>query len=129
MRSRLALRLAERRPGFFGVLLALAFAMGAAQAGAAEHRHGLSAFGELKYPADFKHFEWVNPDAPKGGRLSTIGTSAHQLRQLQRLHPQGRSGAGLRVPVRHADDARLDEPDAVYGLVAQSAEVAHDGCR
>ncbi len=38
--------------------------------------HGLSAFGELKYPADFKHFEWVNPDAPKGGRISTIGTAA-----------------------------------------------------
>ena len=38
--------------------------------------HGLSAFGELKYPADFKHFEWVNPDAPKGGRLATIGPAA-----------------------------------------------------
>ena len=39
-------------------------------------KHGLSAFGELKYPVDFKHFEWVNPDAPKGGRLSMIGTAA-----------------------------------------------------
>ena len=47
-------------------------------------KHGLSAFGELKYPADFKHFEWVNPDAPKGGRLATIGTAAlTTLRQLQ----------------------------------------------
>ena len=30
--------------------------------------HGISAFGELKYPADFSHFDYVNPAAPKGGR-------------------------------------------------------------
>ena len=29
--------------------------------------HGMSVFGDLKYPADFKHFDYVNPDAPKGG--------------------------------------------------------------
>src|SRR5581483_11102995 len=34
--------------------------------------HGMSAFGDLKYPADFKHFGYVNPDAPKGGIFSTI---------------------------------------------------------
>ncbi|MEM6762431.1 MAG: hypothetical protein AAF615_06120, partial [Pseudomonadota bacterium] len=39
----------------------------------AEPRHGASAFGKLKYAADFKHFDYVNPDAPKGGRLSMIG--------------------------------------------------------
>ena len=36
-------------------------------------RHGMSAFGDLKYPADFKHFDYVNPDAPKGGLFSHIG--------------------------------------------------------
>ena len=74
----------------------------------AEPRHGLSAFGELKYPADFKHFDYVNPDAPKGGRARrTIGTGgAHDLRQLQQLHPQGRRGAGPRVSVRQPDGAR-----------------------
>ena len=36
-------------------------------------RHGISAFGDLKYPADFTHFDYVNPDAPKGGRISLIG--------------------------------------------------------
>jgi len=49
--------------------LALALAAGA------EPRHGLSAFGDLKYPPDFGHFDYVDPDAPKGGRLSMIGTA------------------------------------------------------
>jgi microcin C transport system substrate-binding protein len=35
--------------------------------------HGLSAFGDLAYPADFQHFGYVNPDAPKGGLFSQIG--------------------------------------------------------
>jgi microcin C transport system substrate-binding protein len=35
--------------------------------------HGMSAFGDLGYPADFPHFRYVNPDAPKGGRFSQIG--------------------------------------------------------
>ena len=35
--------------------------------------HGISAFGDLKYPADFKHFDYVNPNAPKGGMFSQIG--------------------------------------------------------
>ena len=34
--------------------------------------HGLSAFGELKYPADFRHFDYVNTDAPKGGMFSQL---------------------------------------------------------
>src|SRR5262245_58986153 len=49
-----------------------------AQPAAAQHewRHGLSLFGEVKYPKDFKHFEYVNPQAPKAGtvRMIAIGT-------------------------------------------------------
>src|SRR5882672_2710010 len=39
-------------------------------------RHALSLFGDIKYPADFKHFDYVNPSAPKGGvaRMISIGT-------------------------------------------------------
>ena len=36
----------------------------------------MSAFGDLKYPADFKHFEYVDPNAPKGGVFSQIGPTA-----------------------------------------------------
>ena len=43
-------------------------------------RHGISAFGDLKYPADFKHFDFVNPNAPKGGVFSQLG-SVRQFNQ------------------------------------------------
>ena len=41
--------------------------------------HGISAFGDLKYPKDFPHFDYVNPDAPKGGTMSFRGTGAREL--------------------------------------------------
>ena len=47
-------------------------AVAAAANGAKTESHGMSAFGDLKYPADFHHFDYVNPDAPKGGLFSTI---------------------------------------------------------
>jgi microcin C transport system substrate-binding protein len=47
-----------------------------AQGTAPNWKHGLSLFGELKYPPGFKHFEYVNPNAPKAGtvRLNAFGT-------------------------------------------------------
>jgi microcin C transport system substrate-binding protein len=38
-------------------------------------RHGMSAFGDLKYPPDFKHFDYVDPNAPKGGVFSHVGAT------------------------------------------------------
>src|SRR5262245_18092535 len=37
--------------------------------------HGISAFGDLKYPAGFKHFDYVDPNAPKGGTFSQVGAT------------------------------------------------------
>ena len=45
------------------------------EAGHDTERHGISAFGDLKYPPDFKHFDYVNPNAPKGGVFSHIGAT------------------------------------------------------
>ncbi len=88
-------------------LLLAAVVLASANA-AAEPSHGLSAFGELKYPADFKHFEWVNPDAPKGGRLSTIGTSARtSFDSFNAFILKGDPAQGLEIRVRCADGARL----------------------
>ena len=38
-----------------------------------QHRHAVSLIGTLKYPADFQHFDFVNPDAPKGGLVRISG--------------------------------------------------------
>lgn len=100
----------------------------AASASAAEKRHGLSAFGAFKYPADFKHFEYVNPDAPKGGRLVTIGTQA--VLTFNSFNPFIRKDDPAQGLLDYTFDSlmvrAMDEPDAMYGLVAHSAEVADD---
>jgi microcin C transport system substrate-binding protein len=94
----------------------------------AEPRHGLSAFGDLKYPADFKHFNYVNPDAPKGGRMALIGSGglitydSFNAFILKGDAAQGLDGLFDSLMVR-----AFDEPDAVYGLVAASADVSSDG--
>ena len=54
-------------------IVAPAQVQNAAAAAEEVERHGMSAFGELKYPSGFKHFDYVNPDAPKGGTFSQIG--------------------------------------------------------
>src|SRR5271165_7100240 len=61
-------------PGWRLLLIAAVSAVGSMTLALAEPRHGLSAFGDLKYPPDFKHFDYVNPDAPKGGRLASISS-------------------------------------------------------
>ena len=43
-----------------------------AQAAGTAEAHGISAFGDLRYPADFQHFDYINPAAPKGGLFSLI---------------------------------------------------------
>src|SRR5262245_16957319 len=90
-------------------------------------RHGLSAFGELKYPPDFKAFEWVNPAAPKGGRLATIGVAARgTFDSFNAFILKGDSAQGLEYMFDTLMARAYDEPNAVYALVAASAEVAPD---
>ncbi len=95
---------------------------------ASEKTHGLSAFGDLKYPADFKHFDYVNPDAPKGGRISTIGTSA--VLTFNSFNPFVIRDDPAQGLLDYLFDTLMvranDEPDAVYGLIAHSAEVPED---
>src|ERR1700731_5432151 len=57
-------------------LIALVLSLGLAAAAVAATTPGMSLFGDLKYGPDFQHFDYVNPDAPKGGtmRLFAIGT-------------------------------------------------------
>ena len=99
----------------------------AADASASERRHGLSAFGDLKYLADFQHFDYVNPDAPKGGRLATLPTSSiNTFNEFNEYILRGDPAEGLSLLFNSLMARAQDEPDAVYGLIAESAELADD---
>ncbi|MGH6735678.1 MAG: extracellular solute-binding protein [Methyloceanibacter sp.] len=117
--------------GFFaragcGSLVLLALLV--APVAAAERRHGLSAFDDLAYPADFQHFAYANPDAPKGGTFSLVGWGGvTTFNSLNNYILKGDAAQGLELLFDSLMTRAVDEPDAVYGLVAESAGVADDG--
>ncbi len=96
-------------------------------------RHGLSSFGELKYPTDFKHFGYVNPTAPKGGTFSQIGPTAAYNQSFQTFNSlngyilRGDAAQGLALVFDSLMVRATDEPDAVYGLVASAVTISEDG--
>ena len=109
------------------LVLGLAVFMPGQHAFAAEKSHGLSPFGELKYPADFKHFDYVNPKAPKGGSLSMIGPSRlKSFNSFNNFILKGDAAQGLGALFDSLMTAAADEPGSVYGLVAHSAMLAND---
>ncbi|MBU6506654.1 MAG: extracellular solute-binding protein, partial [Alphaproteobacteria bacterium] len=90
----------------------------------AQPQHGLSLFGDLKYPAGFKHFDYVNPDAPKGGsvKYAAIGT-------FDSFNPfilKGVPADGIDRMFDTLMASSDDEPASSYGLIAESVEVAPD---
>ncbi|MFC3695406.1 extracellular solute-binding protein [Chenggangzhangella methanolivorans] len=96
-------------------------------------RHGLSAFGELKYAPDFTRFDYVRADAPKAGSFSTYPATTSLNQSLTTfntlnayiLKGDGAQGMGLTFDTLMA--RANDEPDALYGLVAKSVAVSGDG--
>ncbi|MEO1505799.1 MAG: extracellular solute-binding protein [Pseudomonadota bacterium] len=89
--------------------------------------HGISAFGELKYSADFTHFDYVNPDAPKGGEISVRPTIA--TRTFDSFNPfifKGDAADGYLLTFDTLMARAYDEPDALYGLLAESVEYPAD---
>lgn len=86
--------------------------------------HGMAMHGAPKYPADFTHFDYVNPDAPKGGemRLAVIGT-------FDNLNPyilRGVAAAGTAGIYQTLLEQAQDEPFSEYGHLAESFEMAED---
>lgn len=96
-------------------------------------RHGLSAFGELKYAPDFKAFDYVRADAPKGGVLSqtpsTIALNQNftTFNTLNAYILKGDGAAGMELVFDALMVRAFDEPDALYGLLAASVAVSGDG--
>jgi microcin C transport system substrate-binding protein len=89
----------------------------------------LTVYGEpAKYPAGFSHFDYVNPQAPKGGSLRRsaieIGRFDHVLPYIDKGIGVSQVDGWLYAPLAQRS---LDEPYTVYGLVAEKMERAEDG--
>jgi microcin C transport system substrate-binding protein len=94
---------------------------------ASERSHGLSAFGDLALPEDFPAFAYAHPEAPKGGDLSLVGWGGvTTFNSLNNYILKGDAAQGLELLFDSLMVRAMDEPDAVYGLVAESATVAED---
>lgn len=108
-------------------VLASAAAISSVTPAHAEFRHGLSTFGDLKYPADFKHFDYVNPDAPKRGSIRLVGSSGvTSFDTFNAFILKGDAAEGLGLLYDSLMASSGDEPGAAYGLIAESAELADD---
>ncbi len=95
-----------------------------ALAQANEWRHGLSLFGDLKYPAGFEKFDYVNVDAPKGGRarLFSVGT-------FDSLNPytfKGNATGLVGLTIDNLMTTSMDEASSEYGLIAESVKMPED---
>ncbi len=86
--------------------------------------HSISKYGDAKYPADFTHLDYVNPDAPKGGEFSTwtLGT-------FDSMHPYivtGTAGIGASIQFESLMAGTSDEIGTLYGLLASELEYPTD---
>jgi microcin C transport system substrate-binding protein len=94
--------------------------------------HGLSTFGDLDQPADFPHFAYVNPQAPKGGSLIIQikqGSGNQNFETFDTLNIyvfKGDGAAGMGATFDSLMAGSGDEPDAAYGLVARTVKVSAD---
>jgi microcin C transport system substrate-binding protein len=89
-----------------------------------EWRHGLSLFGDLKYPAGFEKFDYVNPDAPKGGRARLFSVGG-----FDSLNPYSFKGNSASIVGQTMDSlmtSALDEAGSEYGLIAEAVKKPAD---
>jgi microcin C transport system substrate-binding protein len=95
-------------------------------------RHGMSAFGDLKYPAAFKHFDYVDPNAPKGGMFSQVGSNRVfnqnflTFNSLNIFILKGDGAQGMELTFASLMARAEDEPDALYGLAARAVQRSSD---
>lgn len=101
-------------------------ARAAAPAGEAPWRHALSLFGEIKYPADFPHFDYVNPDAPKGGEVRQIAVGTFDNFNLAVAGVKGSIAAGLDQIYDTLLVPAQDEVSTEYGLLAEAVRYPDD---
>ncbi|MBU0584592.1 MAG: extracellular solute-binding protein [Alphaproteobacteria bacterium] len=94
--------------------------------------HGLSAFGDLKYPKGFERLDYVNPGAPKGGTFNfqppnwLYNQNTQTYNTLNSFVPTGDAPPRMELCFDSLMTPVLDEPDAFYGLIAESVVLSAD---
>ena len=89
-------------------------------------RHGLSLFNEVKYPAGFAHFDYVNPQAPKGGSVRQIAIGTFDNFNMVTSGVKGSLAAGIDLIHDTLLISALDEVSTEYGLLAESVSYPDD---
>ena len=95
--------------------------------------HGLSIFGDLALPADFDRLAYVNPDAPKGGRFTFLppywyyNQNPQTFNTINGFVTRGDAPPRIEMIFDTLMARNFDEPDSIYGLVAEAASISDDG--
>jgi microcin C transport system substrate-binding protein len=110
-----------RCPGHCAVLLAATLSAGAAHA---EPRHAVAMHGEPRLSVDFAHLTYAEPAAPVGGTLRQAAIGSFDT--LNPYNIKGRAAAGLGLVHETLMQRNLDEPFALYGLLAETVEMPDD---
>ena len=95
--------------------------------GFAAEQHGLSIYGAPRYPQDFKHFDYVNPNAPKGGVMTQGSFGTYD--SLNPFILPGNSAAGLGLIYDTLMEKGQNEAFGEYGLLAKTIRVSPPGAR
>jgi len=109
-------------PGFLAACLSLT----PLAAQEAQWRHGAALLGEPKYPPDFRHFDYVNPDAPKGGLVRLGAQGTFDSFNIVVAGVKGSPEQGLGLIYETLTTSSFDEPSAAYGLLAESFSYPED---
>lgn len=121
------LAITPRIRSIFAITGGIVLAAGLATSGYAEdiiESHGYSYFGNLDYPADYSHFNFVNPDAPKGGEIS-LGASG-TFDSLNPYSRKGRSGVLTSIQYDQLMESVEDSVGQYYGILAERLEYPAD---
>jgi len=108
----------------FTVMTAMLVPLNAAVADEPQWRHASSLLGEVKYPAGFARFDYVNPDAPKGGRLRLSANGTFDTFNM--VIPKGHPPAGIGLIYDSLMTTSYDEVSTEYGMIAEAMRHPED---
>jgi microcin C transport system substrate-binding protein len=113
-------------PSFLAACLALSPLAAQEASKEAPWRHGAALLGEAKYPLGFRHFDYVNPDAPKGGLVRLGAQGTFDSFNIVVAGVKGAPEQGLGLIYETLTTSALDEPSASYGLLAEAFSYPED---